>query len=235
VGQFRDVRRAIHNKVADTVNELYKLGFRGADLLTACFGQAVNEFGRYEFVEKGSGERVTVEELLTLVRESAFTALLKGFDGDDFSKFYIGWLQLYGFTESDFDDAAKFTKVGLSIEVKELFQHHIFIKNGNKQTLAGYRERNQHIKQPRFLIDVAHLGMDFYQGKNRHHLLQFIAEQGPSLESPFWRIIASLCSVLPAGSDDHRQATGLQANRDSLIRDAKNLESNKTDQLKLEF
>ena len=51
-----------------------------------------------------------------MAKESAFNALLKGFDGDDFTKFYIGWLQLYGFTESDFDDAAKFSRVGLTYQ-----------------------------------------------------------------------------------------------------------------------
>jgi putative DNA methylase len=65
--------------------------------------------------------------MLEMARESAFNALLKGFDGDDFTKFYIGWLQLYGFAESDFDDAAKFSRVGLSINVSELFTEHILI------------------------------------------------------------------------------------------------------------
>ena len=80
-------------------------------------------------------------ELLDMARESAFNALLKGFEGDEFTKFYIGWLQLYGFVESDFDDAAKFSRVGLSIDVQELFTEDILIKNGNKQTLGGFQER----------------------------------------------------------------------------------------------
>ncbi|HNM26340.1 MAG TPA: hypothetical protein PKL15_12955, partial [Saprospiraceae bacterium] len=115
IGDYKAVREAIGARVAREVELLYELGFRGADLLTACFGQAVSEFGRYQAVERADGSRVTVAELLEMARESAFNALLKGFQGDDFTKFYIAWLQLYGFTESDFDDAAKFSRVGLSI------------------------------------------------------------------------------------------------------------------------
>lgn len=48
---FKRVKRAIETKVTEEVNALYELGFRGADLLTACFGQAVSEFGKYETVE----------------------------------------------------------------------------------------------------------------------------------------------------------------------------------------
>lgn len=80
---FKRVKRAIETKVTEEVNALYELGFRGADLLTACFGQAVSEFGKYETVEKADGSEVTVGELLELARTAAFNALLSGFDGDE--------------------------------------------------------------------------------------------------------------------------------------------------------
>ena len=124
----------------------------------------------------GSNDEVTVAELLEMTRESAFNALLKGFKGDDFTKFYIGWLELYGFTESDFDDAAKFTRIGLSINVADLFAHHIFVKNGNKQSLADFTYRNESIKKlgenPNSpLIDQVHRAMWLYKGTNRKALL----------------------------------------------------------------
>ena len=52
VGDYREVKNTIEKTVSKEVEELYTLGFRGADLLTACFGKAVSEFGRYEKVEK---------------------------------------------------------------------------------------------------------------------------------------------------------------------------------------
>ncbi|MCP4020654.1 MAG: DUF1156 domain-containing protein, partial [Desulfobacteraceae bacterium] len=84
IGDYKSVKKAIEKTVAKQVDELYRLGFRGADLLTACFGQAVSQFGKYEKVEKADGSEVTVAELLDMAKESAFNALLKGFEGDDF-------------------------------------------------------------------------------------------------------------------------------------------------------
>lgn len=229
IGSYREVKKAIEKRVADEVEQLYRLGFRGADLLTACFGQAVSEFGQYEKVEKADGSEVTVAELLEMARESAFNALLKGFDGDDFTKFYIGWLQLYGFAESEFDDAAKFTKVGLSINVQDLFKEHILIKNGNKQTLGNFSERmakqaNLGERSQNNLIDLVHRAMHLYKGSNRNALLQYINKVASSPESSFWRVLTSLCEVLPAGSEDHKQATGLLTNKDSLIRESKTVQ-----------
>ena len=226
LGEYKEVKKAIEKKVQAEVEELYRLGFRGADLLTACFGQAVSEFGKYEKVEKADGSEVTVAEPLEMARESAFNALLKGFEGDDFTKFYIGWLQLYSLTESDFDDAAKFSKVGLSINVSELFAEHILIKNGNKQTLGTFEQRiraNKNLgeRANNFLIDMVHRAMALYKGNNRNTLLNYIAKVAAQPENSFWRVITSLCEVLPAGSEDHKQASSLLTNKDSLIRESK--------------
>jgi len=237
-GNFREVKKAIETTVAKEVEELYRLGFRGADLLTACFGQAVSEFGKYQKVEKADGSEVSVAELLEMARESAFNALLKGFEGDDFTKFYIGWLQLYSFTESEFDDAAKFSRVGLSINVAELFTEHILIKHGNKQTLGTFEERinaNKNIgdRANNFLIDLVHRAMALYKGNNRSALLLYIAKVAAQPESSFWRVITSLCEVLPNGSEDHKQALGLLTNKDSLIRESKNAQTTATTQANL--
>ncbi|MBK7304320.1 MAG: hypothetical protein IPI90_13995 [Saprospiraceae bacterium] len=190
LGDYKEVRKAIERTVEKEVEELYSLGFRGADLLTACFGQAVSEFGKYEKVEKADGSDVTVADLLEMARESAFNALLKGFDGDDFTKFYIGWLQLYSFAESDFDDAAKFSRVGLSINVAELFTEQILIKHGNKQTLGTFEERisaNKNIgdRANNFLIDLVHRAMALYKGNNRTALLQYIGKVAAQPENSF--------------------------------------------------
>jgi putative DNA methylase len=239
-GDYKEVKKAIETTVAREVDELYKLGFRGADLLTACFGQAVSEFGKYKKVEKADGSEVTVAELLEMARESAFNALLKGFDGDEFTKFYIGWLQLNGFSESDFDDAAKFVKVGLSINVQELFTEHILIKNGNKQTLGNCAERiaaNKNIgdKPGSYLIDQVHKAMHLFKGTNRGTLLKFISEKADAPDNAFWRVVTSLDELLPKDSEDQKLTRGLISNKDSLIRDSKESSINKLTQGALEL
>jgi putative DNA methylase len=228
-GSYKEVKWAIEETVALEVNELYQLGFRGADLLTACFGQAVSEFGKYKKVEKADGNEVTIAELLEMARESAFNALLKGFDGDEFTKFYIGWLQLYGFSETDFDDAAKFSRVGLSINVSDLFGAHILLKNQNKQSLGNFAERlatNKHLgeQSDSYLIDQAHRLMHLYKAGVRGLLIEYIRKVGLNPESNLWRVVTSLDELLPKGCDDHIQTRGLLDNKVSLIREAKNSE-----------
>lgn len=239
LGEYKVVKLAIEKRVAKEVEELYELGFRGADLITACFGQAVSEFGQYEKVEKADGSEIKVAELLEMARESALNALLKGFSGDEFTKFYIGWLQIYGFEEMDFDNAAKFSRIVLRINVQELFNAHILIKNGNKQILGGYSERtsinNKLGEQTKsILIDRVHKGMFLYKKGKRQQLLELVNEESLKEGDGFWRVIASLCEILNPG-DEYDQANGLQTNKESLIRDSKVAVREKTEQTRLEF
>lgn len=237
-GSFKKVKRAIEEKVNKEVEKLYELGFRGADLLTACFGQAVSEFGKYEKVEKADGSEVTVAELLELAKTAAFNALLKGFDGDEYTKFYIGWLQMNGMSETDFDDAAKFTRIGMNIDVSDIFHHHLLIKDGNKQHLASYTERitgevqGTNIGDP--LIDQVQQAMMLWSKENRPKLLRLIKLVGSEANNSFWRVLASLKELLPDG-DDLKQVNELLANSEELIQSCQKDITGQATQMNLGF
>lgn len=220
LGSYKKVKRDIEERVTQEVQSLYQLGFRGADLLTACFGQAVSVFGQYESVEKADGSEVKVGELLEMARTAAFNAMLKGFEGDEYTKFYIGWLQMNGMGKTDFDDAAKFTRIGMSIDVKDIFQHNLLIKEGNKQHLASYNERIINDSQgfgPEYpLIDQVQQAMRLWEKEDRLKLLKLIKLVGTDITGSFWRVLASLKELLPDGND-LKQVTGLLLNRDDLI------------------
>ena len=138
--EYRIVEQAIKVKVKEEVEKLYELGFRGADLLTACFGQAVSEFGKYKVVERANGKRVTVAELLELARQTAFDTLLKGIKADEMTRFYIGWLQMNGMGEANHDDVTKFTRVGVNVDIHDVIQEGLLVSNGNKNHLATAEE-----------------------------------------------------------------------------------------------
>lgn len=238
--EYRDVKKDIEKKVEEEVNSLYELGFRGADLLTACFGMAVSEFGHYKTVEKADGSEVTVGELLELARESAFNALLKGVQGDEQTRFYVGWLQLNGMGDTDFDDVNKFTRVGVNIEIKDVFGNNLLIKDAkDKIHLATAKEHigTSHtlgMKPSDPLIAQVHCAMLLYKSGDREKLLRQIRDCAQDANAPFWRLLASLKELLPAG-DDAQQVQGLLTNGDDLRRKCTDAEASKAVQAQLDF
>ncbi|MBZ0160830.1 MAG: DUF1156 domain-containing protein [bacterium] len=69
VGDWADVLRELPNRVGDWMERLQGEGVRGADLVFACIGPALEIFSRYAKVETADGREVTLAEYLEKVWE----------------------------------------------------------------------------------------------------------------------------------------------------------------------
>jgi hypothetical protein len=142
-----------------------------------------------------------------MVRTTAFNSLLNGINADDYTRFYIGWLQMNGVTDCDYDDATKFTRVGVSVEIADIIHEKLLVKEGNKLRLAKAIEHvgnhtNLKNLEGSNLIDKVHYAMVAYNKEDRESLLRVIKGAGASDPSAqFWRVLASLKELLPAGDD----------------------------------
>lgn len=203
---FSDVKHDIKQVVKAEVEKLYGLGFRGADLLTACFGQAVSVFGHYKRVETSEGDPVSVGQLLEFARESAAQALLEGVPGEPQTKFYCGWLQMNGMKECDFDDVNKYTRVGVNVEIRQLQSDRLLITEGSKQHLATAEEHlgnneNWGTQPTDYLISQVHRMMLAYRMGNQVLLLKLVRELCPESDAPHWRVLDFLQGHLPEDKD----------------------------------
>jgi hypothetical protein len=69
VGDWADVLRELPARVADWMERLQSEGVRGADLVFACIGPALEIFSRYAKVETAEGREVKLDEYLAKVWE----------------------------------------------------------------------------------------------------------------------------------------------------------------------
>jgi len=69
VGDWADVLRELPGRVGDWMERLQEEGVRGADLVFACIGPALEIFSRYRKVETADGSEVTLAEYLEKVWE----------------------------------------------------------------------------------------------------------------------------------------------------------------------
>ena len=88
VGDWRDVLRALPQKMRDWMPRLAQDGVVGADAIFACIGPALEIFSQYARVEKASGEAVTLheylEEVWAAVSKEALDLLFEGAHTSDF-------------------------------------------------------------------------------------------------------------------------------------------------------
>ncbi|MDD3580507.1 MAG: DUF559 domain-containing protein [Desulfobacca sp.] len=83
VGDWADVLRELPKRVGDWMERLQGEGIRGADLVFACIGPALEIFSRYAKVETAEGREVTLAEYLEKVWEVVGRTALEQVLGTD--------------------------------------------------------------------------------------------------------------------------------------------------------
>jgi len=219
---FRDVRREIERAVREAERRFWGYGFRGADLIVACYGPAVGVFGKYERVEKADGTPVEVPELLELARKAARDAIAGEFSADNVSTVYYVWANLYGVSEQAWDDARLVAQIGGEDEsaMEVARQHAVFVVDGPKCRLAllvdraGRRGLGVDPGAP--LVDKLHRAMDLWKREHRTELVAYLREHDLIGRDPFWKLAQALFEVLPHHTEDWQIVRALLGERDTL-------------------
>ena len=219
---FRDVRREIERAVREAERRFWGYGFRGADLIVACYGPAVGVFGKYERVEKADGTPVEVPELLELARKAARDAIAGEFSADNVSTVYYVWANLYGVSEQAWDDARLVAQIGGEDEsaMEMARQHAVFVVDGPKCRLAllvdraGRRGLGVDPGAP--LVDKLHQAMDLWKREHRTELVAYLREHDLIGRDPFWKLAQALFEVLPHHTEDWQIVRALLGERDTL-------------------
>jgi len=227
---FKDVRKEIEKVVQESVKRFWGYGFRGADLIVACYGPAVGVFGKYERVEKADGTPVEIPELLELARKAARDAIAGEFKGDNLSTLYYVWANLYGSSEQAWDDARLVVQIGGDSEnaMEVARGQGIFIVDGSRCRLALLADRADRrglgvdINPP--FIDALHQSMLLWKQEKRGDLVSYLSERGLVEDGPFWKLAQALFEVLPRDTEDWKLTNALLSERETLHMEGKRLE-----------
>ena len=224
---FKQVRGEIEDVVGRSVRRFWSYGFRGADLIVACYGPAVGVFGKYERVEKADGTAVGIPELLDVAKQAARDAIAGEFRGDDLSTLYYVWANLYGAQEQAWDDARLVVQIGGNQDdaMEVARRHGIFVVDGSKCRLAvlddrvGRRSLGMDQNPPH--IDALHRSMLLWKEEERRNLVDYLAQRDLLDDDPFWKLAQALFEVLPRDLDDWKLVNALLGERQTLRTEGK--------------
>lgn len=224
---FKAVRKEIEQAVEQSVKRFWDYGFRGADLIVACYGPAVGVFGRYSRVEWADGTPVEIPELLELARKAARDAIAGDFQGDSLSTLYYVWANLYGTTEQAWDDARLVVQVGSDSEdaIDIARGSGLFMVDGSKCRLALLRDRvgrrNLGDGTDAPLIDQLHHAMHLWRDERRGELVSYLRDHDLFDQGPFWKLAQALFEVLPRDEADWKLVSALLGERETLRMEAR--------------
>ena len=224
---FKDTRKEIENAVRDSVHRFWNYGFRGADLIVACYGPAVGVFGQYERVERLDGTQVSIPDLLELSRELALKAIAGEFEGDPLSRLYFVWANQYGIAPQSYDDLVKVAQMGTETENAANLAHQrgLFVADGPTCRLALLRDRTEkkHLGEETTapLIDKLHHALHLWKAERRADLVRYLAQQDLLDDTAYWKLAQALFEVLPRGEEDWKLVSALLSERETLQTEAR--------------
>ncbi|QUV82879.1 DUF1156 domain-containing protein [Chloracidobacterium sp. D] len=225
-GEFGKVRREIEERIGRRLAQFWDEGIRGADFFMSAIGPAVEVFGKYQRVEKLSGELVTVAELLEYVRKvvSEFalkrilqSAQLGGLDAP--TRFYLLYRWTYNHARVPFDEVRKLAQ-GIGVELATLWGEGGLVEKQKEYIrlplpLERARSRNFAGKTGfDTLIDAMHYAVWLWEQNEPKRLKEHLGLTYGDNEI-FWQVAQAIAEVLPDGDKEKQLLQGLLYGRKS--------------------
>jgi len=221
---FNEIKPQIEGRIKEKLDQFWNEGIAGADFFISAIGPAMEVFGKYESVEKLSGEKVYAEELLEFIRKSvgeyALTKILKSpqLGGvDEKTRFYLLWRWTYNSAKVAFDDARKLAQA-VGIEITDEWDSGFIKKDKESIYVLDARERGRNfLEKGKFqsMIDVLHACLLYWEQNNKKAISEVLQETGNINNNAFFQVAQAISEVLPEGDKEKQMLQGFLYGRES--------------------
>jgi putative DNA methylase len=225
---FNEIKSQIEQRIKEKLDQFWKEGIGGSDFFVSAIGPAMEVFGKYESVEKLSGEKVSAKELLEYVRkvvsEYALSKILKSpeLGGiDEEARFYLLWRWTYNSAKVHFDDARKLAQA-VGIEITEQWGNGFIKKDKEFISVSDAKERGvKFLETEKFenMIDVLHACLLCWEQNKKKAIQGILEETGNLSNNAFWQVAQAIADVLPEGEKEKQMLQGFLYGKEGLIKE----------------
>lgn len=223
VAYYNDLRPQIEQRIHEKLDQFWDEGIGGSDLFISAIGPAMEVYGKYERVEKLSGEKVSALELLEFIRgvvsEYSLSKILKKPDlgGVDIeARFYLLWRWTYNNAKLNFDDARKLSQA-VGIELAEYWDKGFVRKEKEFIRVLEARERGNELlkRNPENMVDILHQVLILWSQNDRKVITEVLTKTGQLHNNDFWQLAQAISEVLPEGDKEKQMLQGFLYGKDS--------------------
>jgi adenine-specific DNA methylase len=228
---FNEIKPQIEERIKEKLEQFWNEGIGGSDFFISAIGPAMEVFGKYESVEKLSGEKVSARELLEFVRkvvsEYALSKILKNpeLGGiDEETRFYLLWRWTYNSQKVHFDEARKLAQA-IGVEITEQWGNGFIKKEKEFISVLDAKGRGkkflekftnpQSLPPNLCIIDVLHACLLLWEQNRRKEIAELLKETGNLDNNVFWQVAQAIGDVLPEGDKEKQMIQGFLYGRES--------------------
>lgn len=220
VAYLEEILADMHKAVQQALARFWAAGIGGADFFISAIGPALSVFSRFDEVRYSSGQRVSVANFLTLVRQAVVDfSLQQALQGvnlgevDRETQFALLWRWTYGHAQVE-TGAALLLDKATGVELAELEKRGLIgrVDNNRRMVLYGPEERPGLVEQtfnrlrsgsvP--LIDLIHCAALLWRDNRREELTELLAGQGDAMR----KVAQALAEIQRNGHSERRLTLG---------------------------
>jgi adenine-specific DNA methylase len=227
---FNEIKPQIEARIKEKLDQFWNEGIGGSDFFISAIGPAMEVFGKYESIEKLSGEKVSAKELLEFVRKSvseyALTKILKSpqLGGvDEETRFYLLWRWTYNSAKVHFDDARKLAQA-VGVEITEQWGNGFIKKDKEFISVLDAKDRGKRLlEKGKFesMVDMLHASLLYWEQNNKKAITELLETTGNVNNNEFWQVAQAISEVLPEGDKEKQMLQGFLYGRESYGKEAK--------------
>jgi len=237
IAYYNEIKPLIEQRVREKLEQFWNEGIGGSDFFISAIGPAMEVFGKYESVEKLSGEKVSAKELLELVRKTVSEYALSRIltpksesrtpnlgDIDEETRFYILWRWTYNSQKVHFDEARKLAQA-IGVEITEQWGNGFIKKEKEFISVLDAKGRGkkflekftnpQSLPPNLCIIDVLHACLLLWEQNRRKEIAELLKETNNLDNNVFWQVAQAIGDVLPEGDKEKQMIQGFLYGRES--------------------
>jgi len=220
IGYLDEILPEMRQAVQQALARFWAVGIGGADFFISAIGPALSVYSRYDEVRYGSGQRVSVDNFLTLVRQAvvdfSLQQVLHGVEigeVDRETQFALLWRWTYGHKKVE-TGAALLLDKATGVELSALERRGLLGREDNncRMVLFGPEDRPEVVEQTLTrlrtgsvpLIDAIHAAGLLWRDNRREELHQLLASQG----EPLRKVAQALVEIQKNGHSERRLTLG---------------------------
>jgi len=220
IGYLDEVLPEMRQAVQQALARFWAAGIGGADFFISAIGPALSVYSRYDEVRYSSGQQVSVDNFLTLVRQAVVDfSLQQALQGveigevDRETQFALLWRWTYGHKKVE-TGAALLLDKATGVELSALEKRGLLgrVDNNRRMVLFGPEDRPDVVEQTLNrlrvgsvpLIDAIHAAGLLWRDNRREELHQLLASQG----EPLRKVAQALAEIQKNGHSERRLTLG---------------------------
>ncbi len=222
IGYLSDLQNELKNNVYSFLNRFWREGIKGGDFFIAAIGPAMNVLSRFKEVRRYSGERVTMEEQLNIIRTISTNFLLQNLLQertpillDKLAQFYLAFRWTYQNKIVDFGEVQVLGQAcGINLD-KLALKDDLVQKKGSKLVLIDPIGRKQIKVEKNDYVNLMHALVNAWN-KNDLKMIDRLSKKHTNMISPtFWQFCQAVAECLPLNNSEKHLIEGFLSSQET--------------------